>query len=708
MLKKLLAKIFIIVLVFINQDPIEIEFCDTLLNEEQINYELAMQEIPSDIDTSPDRIITLAITAHIIEKNNGTGGISESEILGAVENMNEKYASVNLRFEVCNFNYIKKNRFYYFNKNDEEKLTRNNVDSTINIYFVQKIFSSEEGNICGYTYYPTKNLNHIIMSNQCVGNTTTLPHEMGHYFGLYHTHEDKFGVELVNGSNCVSAGDLICDTPADPGLKFSNVNEDCEYIGLFLDPVKAIYNPPVDNIMSYSRKGCRASFTPMQADKMRQNYFIFKTHLKTLNIDFDASENFIAKGTPLTLKAAGGFKYIWNTGDTTQQITVTPDSSQIYSVNIYTNENCNVYKQFKAEVIGHDILVADKFVCAGQEAKVGVKNSDNRLSYTLRKGKEIIDIPRYGNDSTLVFQTGPLHATTKFNLVVTDPESGKVFTINKPAIVKVIPRPDTLNLQFAYKDSICIGSQASIKLTNAIPGLEYQLIANEQEIGSPIKAMADTLVLHTPILTTTQSFDLKIFNQCHSSIKHHAFVVHATDATIPKFKIIAEKQSIASGGETRVKIFPTSKNFTYQLVHNNMPVGPQIQGNGKTISFPTGTLMNNSEFCIYAYNQNGCGEILNQSIKINIKEKEPFVLNENLNNELSVKYHLERPGDVVSFEVYDLKGKKIMTFYEPTSEVGSHMISLKEKTKKLPPNNYMLKMSINGQKVHYRFFSIKN
>ena len=69
----------------------------------------------------------------------------------------------------------------------------------------------------------------------------------------------------MDGSNCASAGDLHCDTPADPSLS-SVVDDACNYIGTELDACGsgAPYDPPVYNLMSYSRKWCRDHFTQEQ------------------------------------------------------------------------------------------------------------------------------------------------------------------------------------------------------------------------------------------------------------------------------------------------------------------------------------------------------------------------------------------------------------------------------------------------------------
>lgn len=89
-----------------------------------------------------------------------------------------------------------------------------------------KVSSGDTTSICGYAYLSGPN-DRVIMDNDCGDNTSTLAHELGHYFSLLHTHSTSNGDELVDGSNCLNAGDLFCDTPADPRLSSSIVNSLC-------------------------------------------------------------------------------------------------------------------------------------------------------------------------------------------------------------------------------------------------------------------------------------------------------------------------------------------------------------------------------------------------------------------------------------------------------------------------------------------------
>lgn len=98
-------------------------------------------------------------------------------------------------------------------------------------------------------------------------NQSTLPHEIGHCLNLFHTHhgvEPGGCLENINGSNCNTCGDYICDTPADPTCI---VNGSCTYIGGATQN-GILYTPDTRNIMSYSNMDCRNKFSAGQGERM--------------------------------------------------------------------------------------------------------------------------------------------------------------------------------------------------------------------------------------------------------------------------------------------------------------------------------------------------------------------------------------------------------------------------------------------------------
>lgn len=170
------------------------------------------------------------------------------EMQSAVTATNEAFSPICTQFEICQIDTLENwtwdslsmdyrvgeiNRLFY-------------QENRINIYLVDTF---DIPNLCGFA-----NVNGIANENNAkiYLKDGCLPHEMGHLFGLLHTFEG--GTETVNGSNCETAGDLICDTPADPYVEGSDtlwLGNNGEFIFTGLDVNGAYYQPDVGNIMSY-------------------------------------------------------------------------------------------------------------------------------------------------------------------------------------------------------------------------------------------------------------------------------------------------------------------------------------------------------------------------------------------------------------------------------------------------------------------------
>ena len=273
----------------------EIDYINSILNKSLATEHGRL----SDVNNSAKFI---AITPHIVRRSDGTGGLAESQLLDAIEYLNETYEPMNMTFFIIDgVNYIDSDDYFDFDSSQEDQITAvHNVPNTINIYFYNSLSSGSNG-LCGYAYFPSTGRDHVMMANGCTVNRgSTLPHEIGHYFNLYHTHgKSNNGTtdELVDGSNCLTAGDDLCDTPADPNLA-GKVNGDCAYTGTNRDANGELYAPNPRNFMSYAPGQCRELFSSDQANRIVNAYETFKTYLidKYYIADFSSKGRRICEG----------------------------------------------------------------------------------------------------------------------------------------------------------------------------------------------------------------------------------------------------------------------------------------------------------------------------------------------------------------------------------------------------------------------------
>lgn len=258
--------------------------------------------------------------------------------------MNAFYASAFMEFFLCEgINYIDDDNYYDFEKSDESALTSaNNVSGLINIYFTDYVESSTGSSLCGYAYYPG-GADVILMKNSCATNGSTLPHEVGHFFSLRHTHGPSNTIptsELVDGTNCDTDGDEICDTPADPKLSSDNVDAGCEYVGTDIDANGDAYVPDPNNIMSYSRKECRTLFSTQQYARIYATFRSVRNNFtcSSFNVDFSANvpEDCDSNLTvSFTDNSAGATSWQWDVDSDEIIDYTTQNPSHNYSTGIY-------------------------------------------------------------------------------------------------------------------------------------------------------------------------------------------------------------------------------------------------------------------------------------------------------------------------------------------------------------------------------------
>jgi hypothetical protein len=244
--------------------------CGTLITKEQSEY-LSNKRLLRNNWLQQKTILNIPVQHHIVRQSNGNGGLNQNHIDDIMTIMNNYYSNSDVQFYNCDsINYIDVDNFHNFHKNYEDILCETyDVLNVINIYYFNSITTWSGTAICGYSRFPPS-VDRVFMDNSCALNGSTLSHELGHYFSLYHTHgptNSGTTTELVNGSNCATEGDELCDTPADPNLS-GVVNSNCEYTDSITDLNGDVYKPDTSNIMSYSLKPCRNSLSLQQYNRI--------------------------------------------------------------------------------------------------------------------------------------------------------------------------------------------------------------------------------------------------------------------------------------------------------------------------------------------------------------------------------------------------------------------------------------------------------
>jgi hypothetical protein len=238
------------------------EFINTL----KLNLNSEGQEQLKTSSTETD--IILNIDVYIVNNQLGLAVVNPSQISTLINKLNAEFWKIGLKFKIEKTVVIPE--FEYGKYTDEQRINEITVKYSakdrINLYLVDTIFKNNNF-YYGFSYYPDKpDKNFIFMSKDCITGNYILT-LMGHYFGLLSTHETMSGLELVSETNCKSAGDLICDTYADPGL-FGNVTDSCFYILSKRDNHGDYYVPTVANYMSESLDKCKCKFTTDQYKRM--------------------------------------------------------------------------------------------------------------------------------------------------------------------------------------------------------------------------------------------------------------------------------------------------------------------------------------------------------------------------------------------------------------------------------------------------------
>ena len=256
-----------------------------------------------------DSCFEIPVNLVVVYKSDGTGNQSKAELYEKFDQMNKLCENSNwrVRFKITRFEQVYSDYYYSIPRAEIGRMVEirdkyTNYPAAVPL--IQNGYLGKDvGGLGGV---------HLFAFSINIGADAWL-HEIGHFFGLHHTHAQlEEGKELVNGSNCRVAGDLLCDTPASPNTV--SLIDNCTYIGTERDPNGMLYRPDIKNVMGYNID-CEKNVVTFEQEKrllfFLRNFLVYKTidPCSTTPLRSKCTEIFV-KGRARDIGSGGGQTYM--------------------------------------------------------------------------------------------------------------------------------------------------------------------------------------------------------------------------------------------------------------------------------------------------------------------------------------------------------------------------------------------------------------
>ena len=271
---------------------------------------------------------------HIVRSTDGEG-VTIEEAEQQLKWANAKFEPANIQFYQCSPPNIVVSDFWYdttfiytwVNNCDADNVEYDfdaefHIPNVANVYLVNTDGMS-------WASRPEKRESHcwdwVVYNQGSINNRWLFAHELGHYLGLVHTfqntNENWTRYPLSNCFNCLTEGDMLCDTPADHHSSSDDWLDGCMPVHM-LDDCGMPLIPNGRNLMSYSNSACPADekfFTQGQCDRM--NYRL-TTERDYLNCTSDCVYDYSLNGQHNTTHTYRTWEDIQSTADVNSGVSV--------------------------------------------------------------------------------------------------------------------------------------------------------------------------------------------------------------------------------------------------------------------------------------------------------------------------------------------------------------------------------------------------
>ncbi len=391
---------------------------------------------------------------------------------------------------------------------DVKALSRYDNHSYYNIWVVNKI-DSNDGTFgsftAGYAYFPgaTDTIDGtVILATRMKSGFSTLPHEIGHAFNLYHTFEgDGGGGSCPSNTSCSSQGDFVCDT--DPHRRNSSSCPSNSATNICTGLAWS-NNFTHKNIMDYST--CRDRFSSGQRTRWLTALTSFRPGLGTSIGAIDTGTNVTSNSCSFTTSNPGNS---YNIGPAR----VTLNDMDVVTRGGYSQDNDQVYvdrscAQRATVIAGQSYTLSVKTEGPNrQKVEVYIDYNDNGsftsgelvYSHSGTVSGDETHSTTYSVPTTGITTCKPLRMRVLTDFIsATLPTNGcGNFATGGQAedySVYIRPASDTVTITASGDTTICTSDTAnfSVSASKSLTSPSYQWYLNSQPVGTNSSSYAAT------------------------------------------------------------------------------------------------------------------------------------------------------------------------------------------------------------------------
>ena len=214
---------------------------------------------------------SVPVHVHVIRSNTGDGDVSTTMINNQITVLNNAYADAGISFTLVTTDHTNNSTWYTVTPGTPAETAMKTSlhqggKGDLNLYL-----ANIGDDLLGWSTFPFKNaggaMDGVVLLNESLPGGTATPynlgdtgtHEVGHWFGLYHTFQ----------GGCQKRNDYVDDTAAEKSPAFGcPVGRDTCTRNTGLDPI--------NNFMDYTDDDCMFEFTSGQYTRMQNMWVLYR------------------------------------------------------------------------------------------------------------------------------------------------------------------------------------------------------------------------------------------------------------------------------------------------------------------------------------------------------------------------------------------------------------------------------------------------